>query len=115
MRSTLLILAILLTGATAGFAQTARDTVRKSKMVPASKTVYTCTMHPEVISDKPGKCPKCGMQLVAKKVKATAATYTCPMHPDVTSDKPGKCPKCGMDLVKKNGHMKGMKMDTTQL
>lgn len=27
---------------------------------------YTCTMHPEVISDKPGKCPKCGMELVPK-------------------------------------------------
>jgi hypothetical protein len=29
--------------------------------------VYTCPMHPEVISDKPGKCPKCGMDLVVKK------------------------------------------------
>jgi membrane fusion protein, copper/silver efflux system len=28
--------------------------------------VYTCPMHPEVISDKPGKCPKCGMDLVKK-------------------------------------------------
>jgi hypothetical protein len=28
---------------------------------------YTCTMHPEVISNKPGKCPKCGMDLVVKK------------------------------------------------
>ncbi|MFZ6013895.1 MAG: SPW repeat domain-containing protein [Bacteroidota bacterium] len=27
-------------------------------------TVYTCPMHPEVKSDKPGKCPKCGMDLV---------------------------------------------------
>jgi hypothetical protein len=27
-----------------------------------SKT-YTCPMHPEVISDKPGQCPKCGMDL----------------------------------------------------
>lgn len=25
---------------------------------------YTCTMHPEVITDAPGKCPKCGMDLV---------------------------------------------------
>jgi hypothetical protein len=25
---------------------------------------YTCSMHPEVKSDKPGKCPKCGMELV---------------------------------------------------
>ena len=28
------------------------------------KAVYTCTMHPEVRSDKPGDCPKCGMKLV---------------------------------------------------
>lgn len=32
-----------------------------------SKTTYTCPMHPEVISDKPGKCPKCGMELVEKE------------------------------------------------
>nr|WP_305050137.1 heavy metal-binding domain-containing protein [Elizabethkingia bruuniana] len=24
-------------------------------------------MHPEVVSDKPGKCPKCGMNLVPQK------------------------------------------------
>ncbi|MEO6357709.1 MAG: heavy metal-binding domain-containing protein [Ferruginibacter sp.] len=29
-----------------------------------SSGTYTCSMHPEVISDKPGKCPKCGMELV---------------------------------------------------
>jgi hypothetical protein len=27
---------------------------------------YTCTMHPEVITNEPGKCPKCGMDLVKK-------------------------------------------------
>ena len=25
---------------------------------------YTCPMHPEVVSDQPGRCPKCGMDLV---------------------------------------------------
>ena len=27
---------------------------------------YTCTMHPEVLQDQPGDCPKCGMKLVEK-------------------------------------------------
>jgi len=31
------------------------------------KVEYTCTMHPEVVEDKPGDCPKCGMALVEKK------------------------------------------------
>ena len=29
--------------------------------------VYTCTMHPEIVKDKPGKCPICGMDLVKKE------------------------------------------------
>jgi multidrug efflux pump subunit AcrA (membrane-fusion protein) len=28
--------------------------------------LYTCVMHPEVVAERPGKCPKCGMELVAK-------------------------------------------------
>ncbi len=30
---------------------------------------YTCLMHPEVITDHPGNCPKCGMTLVPLKEK----------------------------------------------
>ena len=33
----------------------------------AAKIQYTCTMHPEVVQDTPGNCPKCGMKLVEKK------------------------------------------------
>lgn len=32
-----------------------------------AKVQYTCTMHPEVVQDQPGKCPKCGMELVKKE------------------------------------------------
>lgn len=33
----------------------------------AAAQTYTCPMHPKVTSDKPGKCPECGMDLVLKK------------------------------------------------
>lgn len=34
-----------------------------AKEEPASGSKYTCPMHPEVIQDGPGSCPKCGMAL----------------------------------------------------
>ena len=27
-------------------------------------TIWTCSMHPQIRSDKPGKCPICGMDLI---------------------------------------------------
>jgi hypothetical protein len=32
-----------------------------------AKQKYTCVMHPEVVMDHPGNCPKCGMKLVPLK------------------------------------------------
>lgn len=29
--------------------------------------LYTCSMHPDIIKDKPGRCPICGMELVLKE------------------------------------------------
>lgn len=31
-----------------------------------AKEIYTCPMHPSVVSDRPGACPVCGMALVKK-------------------------------------------------
>ncbi|MCL4219285.1 MAG: efflux RND transporter periplasmic adaptor subunit, partial [Candidatus Hydrogenedentes bacterium] len=82
-------------------------------------TLYTCGMHPEVIQDEPGNCPKCGMKLVpmdadraktiqeARGGKASEETpkkdrkilyWRAPMDPAYIRDKPGKSPM-GMDLV----------------
>jgi Cu(I)/Ag(I) efflux system membrane fusion protein len=37
---------------------------------PAPRAAYTCPMHPEVKSDRPGTCPTCGMDLVPAKTPA---------------------------------------------
>ena len=58
--------------------------------------LYSCPMHPDVTSQEPGRCPECGMKLLAA---AAATIYACPMHPEVTSDQPGRCPQCGMKLL----------------
>ena len=55
------------------------------------EVVYVCPMHPEVVSDEPGSCPKCGMKLLGQAAEPT--TYVCPMHPEVASEKPDRCPK----------------------
>lgn len=39
----------------------------KPRHTPRAATIYTCPMHPEVQQERPGKCPKCGMDLVPKE------------------------------------------------
>ncbi|MFH0943701.1 MAG: efflux RND transporter periplasmic adaptor subunit, partial [Planctomycetota bacterium] len=85
-----------------------------------AKTLYTCGMDPEVISDEPGFCPKCDMKLTpmdkdrasmilearGEKVADTRSTgegrkilyWRAPMDPAYIRNEPGKSPM-GMDLV----------------
>jgi heavy metal-binding protein len=64
---------------------------------------YSCTMHPQYVSNIPAKCPVCGdnmSQLSKKEIMKMEVMklYTCPMD-NIICTKPGKCPKCGMDMV----------------
>jgi len=69
--------------------------------------VYECPMHPDVVMDEPGRCPKCGMKLLARAALRDAdddadpgtPRFACPMDPEVVSADPSRCPKCGMKLV----------------
>ena len=61
-------------------------------------------MHPEVVSDGPGDCPKCGMALEpVTPIVPRGTIFTCPMHPEIEQDQPGDCPICGMALEPKGG------------
>jgi len=70
---------------------------------------YTCGMHPMVITDEPGLCPICNMELTPLKSTSTEISSTpagerkikywaAPMDPTYIRDEPGKSPM-GMDLV----------------
>jgi FtsP/CotA-like multicopper oxidase with cupredoxin domain len=43
------------------------DSAQATAATTQAAILYTCTMHPEVVSEKPGNCPKCGMKLVVRK------------------------------------------------
>ena len=72
---------------------------------------WTCGMHPMIITDAPGSCPICGMDLVPLKTGTGGAAaetkpagerkikyWVAPMDPTYIRDEPGKSPM-GMDLV----------------
>jgi hypothetical protein len=40
---------------------------------PASAALYTCPMHPEVVQDAAGRCPKCSMDLVPEAPKGDSS------------------------------------------
>jgi protein involved in sex pheromone biosynthesis len=45
---------------------TKKNTAAEGKNHKIAKQ-YTCIMDPDVLKDKPGICPKCGMELVEKE------------------------------------------------
>ena len=78
---------------------------------PATATLWTCPMHPNILMEEPGSCPICGMDLVPVEASEEMSPephahsaeggqlWTCGMHPEVIQEEPGICPICHMDLT----------------
>ncbi|HQS50734.1 MAG: copper oxidase [Sphingobacteriales bacterium 17-39-43] len=79
--------------------------------MPAVKpqTIYTCPMHPEIQSDKPGNCPKCGMKLVVQKPKVSKPSTPVKKSP-VTPAKSAPSTPAKQSQPAKGHDMEGMKM-----
>jgi membrane fusion protein, copper/silver efflux system len=107
----ILVVGLVLTGLSGVFISCQKS--RNEAQAPGQKVIYHCPMHPNYLSDKPGSCPICGMNLVPVNGPSAPSgqTGTAPgknerkilyyrdaMNPSHTSDKPGKAPD-GMDMV----------------
>ena len=98
-----IIVLIAITASFAGMAQESKTEKNTAKTTTVQKGTYSCPMHPNEVSNKPGKCSTCGMDLTKSKKEQmkmeVMKMYACPMHPNQTFDKPGKCADCGMDMT----------------
>jgi len=72
------------------------------------KAIYSCPMHPSILSHEPGECPICHMNLqevenhaaskTKKSQKGRLLFYRHPMRSDITSETPQK-DEMGMDFI----------------
>jgi multidrug efflux pump subunit AcrA (membrane-fusion protein) len=108
---------LALAAITGGAALMAAAGCRKNGVESAAAAKqYRCAMHPQIVSDEPGKCPICQMDLVldeepprtpAAPAAGTDASgrkvlyWYDPMAPGSKFDKPGKSPFMDMQLVPK--------------
>ncbi len=108
-RGAAFLVASLLIGGGAGVVLTGCGHGHDKGTQAAEEQLYTCGMHPQVIQDKPGNCPICGMKLTPVRKQGGASGtiasgerkvkfYKSTMNPGETSPVPAK-DSMGMDMV----------------
>ena len=65
------------------------------ELAPGATLIYTCPMHPDVASEQPGRCPDCGMKLLATEAPGAPTGYACPMHPRSSARSPAAALNAG--------------------
>lgn len=80
----------------------------------ATKTYFTCPMDPEVISSKPGDCPKCGMTLKKKVVAVKPKAISKPKVKQVQKTEI-KSKEINAKIEKKNNSKKAKKADKSNV
>jgi len=118
MRNKILVLSIFaaIYAASAAFAQTMQPSAVSASPAPhpaqEKKQKYTCVMHPEVVMDHPGKCPKCGMTLVPMKEQAAPKSNAHASHamPEMAEEHDAN----GMEMPQHGGaHPRAMSMQSS--
>ncbi|TDE05262.1 multicopper oxidase domain-containing protein [Flavobacterium sandaracinum] len=69
MKNNLFIIVFLFLCSSFAKAENESNILKIATMQQVLPATYTCVMHPEIHASKPGKCPKCGMDLIKEKAK----------------------------------------------
>jgi hypothetical protein len=95
LRSLVLLLVVAAVSSGPVAAQQSKAPSKKATLPPVS---YICPMpgDEDILEDKPGSCPRCGMELEGIRLDTV---YTCLTNTAIIREQPGKCPTDGRPLV----------------
>lgn len=105
-----------------GCSEKVDTTGEKNDETEGIKTYYTCSMHPQIKQNTPGKCPICHMTLTKVEVDESESEelvsnefnqkdmWQCKDYPDVTSEQEDACPLDGTPMIKMKNESKAQEV-----